>query len=286
MKKASNRDPSIHVTKSTLRAILIDQIDIIIDNGNYNSEDLVNTIFKAAKKYTVQHRCLLESSQKTARKAEKLTLSNIGDAQLFSQLITLVRRQMHHKGIAIIREDGKEWPQIKEATKLAIDFCNDFEITDKHNGFISYITATIKAMGGKFTLNRVNSMHSFTCELYRAQERIRLDTHPDETKAAEEHYNRIILTKVGFGPSIITQPTKYQYFIDIVDNSNKAGVSPEIYIDAQFAAFDWKAAIPEISQMTGDKAMERLAKYMYHEGIQAKKPAEKAITFKRIRSND
>ena len=50
---------------------------------------------------------------------------------------------------------------------------------------------------------------------------------------------------------------------------------PSIYIKAQFASFEWRDGVPDPIQMVGDKALERLNKYLYQNNIQVKKNGKK-----------
>jgi hypothetical protein len=68
------------------------------------------------------------------------------------------------------------------------------------------------------------------------------------------------------------------------DEARKMKLSPEQFIDAQFAAFDWKKAIPEVSQLAGEKAVERAVKYMYQNEIKPNEKKPVKIDFSKLKS--
>jgi hypothetical protein len=259
MKKIT-REPSLHCSRSNLIKIL-EQVDLKKHAHRESIEDLVNELLITGSKYSLTNRKILANTQKLAKKVDKLVVSTLEDARLFSRTLLLVRRSLKHRGITPIKESSKDWLILKEVTQLALNFSNDFNLP-KLEGFGVYLKIALNRMRG-FALAKFNSMHPLICSEYEAKLRIDKDVHRNDTRKAHDIFNNILLEKTGQGFDYTVLPEKYQYFIDVVDEAKRLKVSTSDYIKAQFAAFDWKSAVPEVTAMVGPKAEERLIKYKY-----------------------
>ena len=282
MNQQGNREPSIHISQSHFKKILGEELETLgikvakLDN-------LVNAIVSKAYKYALTSRKILVSNKKHTKTAKRLVASTLEDARLFSQTLLLVRRKNFHRGVTPIREDSREWLTLKEITQAACNFCSDFEL-DKRKGFAIYLEIALKKVKG-FYLQKLLSLHETICNEYSAKLRIIKDPTPSKTKLACTQYTSIIASKTGDAPNYEDMPGLYQYFIDIVNQSHKVGISTDIYIKAQFDAFNWKQSVPELAQMVGEKANERLYKYLYANNIEVRKNTPK-INFNQIRNAD
>lgn len=64
-------------------------------------------------------------------------------------------------------------------------------------------------------------------------------------------------------------------------------VKPELYMNAQFDGLAFTGGIPFPSQFVGDKAVERLYRYMKKNGVSAKKPKSMSwLNLDRLKSLD
>lgn len=266
MSKQPYREPSIHITRTKFREILQDELQ-----PRYRAAEidiLVNEVFKRARIHSLTTRGILATTQKNRKVASKLVQSTLEDARLFSKTLLWVRRQAHHRGVVQIKEDSRDWLLIKQITELALAFTSDFNLS-KDEGFKIYIQIALTRLK-MFSLQRFPSLHEVICAQYEAKDKITKDPNSKTTQEACSYYTSIILKKTGEAPEYEKMPEKYQYFIDIAQFCKNSGVTLKHYIDAQFDAFNWASAVPELTQMVGDKAQERLAKYMYKNDLKFK----------------
>lgn len=276
MLKPIKREPSIHISESRFKIILKASLaNYKVLGGDY----LVEQILLQARKHSLTNRVLLATNQKNRKASTKLVQSTLEDARLFSKTLLQVRRQLHHRGVVQIKEDSKDWLLIKQITELALAFSEAFNLS-KEQGFKHYISIALKKLN-LFALTRFMSLHEIICKEYEAFEMIQNDPHPNATKEAINYYSSILLKKTGEAPDYYKLPEKHRYFINLVDEASIMNVSIKVYIDAQFHAFNWKQAVPEISQMVGPKAYERVTKYMYEHDIKVGKTV-KAIDFSKV----
>lgn len=270
------REASIHISESRLITIL----EKVMPKG-VDIKGLAKDILVKGRKYSLSKRQILVTNQRTAKKTEKLILSDLEDAQLFSQLLISVRKQLKHRGIGIIKVGSKEWLQIKEVTKLAIDFCNDFKL-EKRSGFVNYIKIGLEKMN-RYSLVKFNGMQQTICEHYAAMEEMEDDPSPRLTEQMHNVYNDLLNEKTGQGYDYKKNPEKYIYFIKAKEEALKFNVSVEVYIKAQFAGLSFANGIPDPLQLVGIKAEERLKKYMYTNNITSKKEIKSNIDWDKVR---
>src|SRR4051812_48293936 len=111
------RVPSIHITEEVLIKIL----------GELRlAPRFAYKIMEMAKAHSVSSRSIHVTNDKLLKKTEKVKLASRSNTGLFAQMLTLVRRRLHHKGIQTVKPGDKGWLDLKEVTKLATDFCNEF----------------------------------------------------------------------------------------------------------------------------------------------------------------
>jgi hypothetical protein len=277
------RQPSIHITWERMVNILIECAHKFNNVGcTADVEDLVDSIFAKASKHALNHRKLLAGNQKHAKTNTRIKASTLDDARTFAITLMRVRKAEYHKGVTVIKESSRDWLVLKEVTQLALNFMQDFDL-EKNEAFTMYIRYAIKRMK-QFSLNKFHFLHEAICLDYQAYLKILKDPTPSQTQRVMDIYNGIIAEKTGSSFDYQTIPDKYQYFIDVKQECQRLGIKFEDYIKSQFAAFDWRSAVPEVSQLVGAKALERLNKYLFQNGISVKgKPREISIDFAKIK---
>lgn len=177
---------------------------------------------------------------------------------------------------------SQEWLDIKEACKLATEFCNEFGIGLKvgYNEYIKIGLLKIK----NFTPYKFRGIHSAICKTYEAQLDLAKDKTPDETERMFKEYLKHINEKVGYiSEAIKNVPEKYVCFLYAKLEANNMGLELGTYITAQFVGFEWANAIPDVVQLYGDKAKERAIKYCYENSIRLGASMKKVINFKQIK---
>ena len=231
-------------------------------------EYFANMILLRAKSLSCPQRSVYANNNKLEKKVEKLKLASRSDAGLFAQSLLLIRRKMKHKGIRLIHPADPEWLTIKDITKLATDFCNEFQIKPKL-GYRVYIELGLGMMNF-FSINRFKTLHGSICSRYESIQEVEMDKYPNRTRQIHDSFMATISAKTGLINNYTSNPEKYRYFVRAANEARVLGIDSETYIRAQFAAFDWKSAVPEPSQIYGDRARERVMKYCFENDISVK----------------
>ena len=107
------RDPSIHIKESDLIELL----------KGYIPKGKVLEITKKAKKNASIKRTMVATNQKQRKVVNTLLSSDKEDASLVALIIQMLRIKLGHTGVRKIKENGREWPQIKELTNACNSFC-------------------------------------------------------------------------------------------------------------------------------------------------------------------
>lgn len=271
------RVPSIHITKSDLLKV----IRTVLDDDRYDHEDIVEQIMTLSKSKAITSRTLTLSKALMEKKFNKLLKASNDDTFKFIKLLQMTRRTLKHRGLTEIKENSRDWLTCKDICNNAINFCNDFELK-KEEGFVTYIKIGI-LLTQKFYLPKLLSLHEAICNHYEAMRELNKDKTPQDTKILHNLFQRRIIDKIGTSQDYSNKPDKYQYFVKAKNLANELGISYHQFIDAQFAAFEWRSSIPEPVQMTGDKARDRCLKYAFENNLQIKLPGTKKINFKNVR---
>ncbi len=253
-----SRVPSIHIDQRKLVLVLKEVLNVGI-NKIGSLEALAEQILDRSKAYSLTHRTLSVDKAKLLKSTSRVVMSMRDDASMFANLLVLIRRQKKHRGISIIKPGSHQWLSIKEATKLAIDFCNDFDLP-KQEGIKIYIGMALDRMS-KFNISKFNSTHQWICEDYQAVKEIEKDLTPKQTETVKIYYEKLLGEK-GIVKDYLKDPGKYIFFVRAKEEANKQQVPLEVYVKAQFKAFEWCNSYPEPAQLIGTKSLDRLHKYL------------------------
>ena len=236
--------------------------------GDTPIDKLANRLMVIAKRYSLSTRSLLVDKAKLLKSTSRVVISSRDDAGAFAQLLLSIRRQRKHKGIALIKTGSRDWLQIKEIAKLALDFCNDFDL-QREEGFKIYINLGLDKMV-KYSLMKFNNMQQAICEDYEAIQIIKQDITPGETQKVKEFYEKYLGEK-GIQRDYSKSPDKFVFFVKVKEECNKIRVSYNHYIESQFKGLEWCNGIPDPAQLIGPKAIDRLNRYLSEKNI---KPAQ------------
>jgi hypothetical protein len=266
------RTPSLHITEETLTQVL----RRIIEDDNsvrYVPEILAKDILVAAKHHSINSRSISITNKAQEKAIERVFKSGLSEAHLFNRTLAMVRKTLKHRGITPIKEGDRNWGMIKDATALAITFCNDFGLEPK-TGIQEYIRLGIAKMS-KFSLNRFPMIHEGICMDYEATLLIHNDSHRDETLAMHTYYCEILLVRTGLPESYLQTPHKYLCFVKATDLCLERGIKVTDYVDAQFEGLAWTSNPPDPGQLIGENALRRFTKYAFAKSLKfgrAKKP--------------
>lgn len=267
------RVPSIHIAEHRL-VLVLKNIESISFLSKLELEALASTILERSKSHSLTHRTLSVDKAKLLKSTSRVVMSMRDDASLFANLLLLIRRQKKHRGISIIKPGSPQWLTLKEVTKLAIDFANDFDLK-REEAFKIYIGMALDRMP-KFNISKFNSIHQWVCEDYQAVEDIKKDITPNQTNAIKIEYEKLLGEK-GIVKDYLNDPGRYIYFVKAKEEANKQRVPLDIYVKAQFKAFEWCNSYPEPNQLVGNKTLDRLHKYLSEINLKPGKPSNDKI---------
>jgi hypothetical protein len=245
----------------------------------WDCKKLATEIVAQSKRKSLPNRSLKITNDKALRDAKRVVKAGISEAELFSQLLTLTRRRMKHRGIRVVKIGEPEWLQVKEIAGLATDFVNEFGLETKQ-GFLEYIKLGLDAMKA-YSLNKFKSLHTSICKRYESIAEIQSDPHSEDTEKLHDLYVAHILNKVGYAPNFKKLPDKYIGFKRAVDQAKELKVSIKTFLRAQFYALEWVSGVPDPLQLYGPLAEQRLIKYAFENNLEIKE--KEKVNLKNIR---
>lgn len=249
------RDPSMHVKESDLVEALrkLGQTGLSIEQ-----------LMRALKRKACNNRSVTITNDKLDKKVTKLLKSRADDVHIFNNMLFMVRKSHRHFGFKKVIENTRDWGLLKEITGLALDFTNEFEL-ERKEGFKNYCDIAISKMN-KFSYPKLKSMYESICHIYHNKKLIAEDDTPHLTKSIHDFYVKMIVKQTGNPVDYHSQPESYYHFITVKNLVVQKKLKYEEYIRAQFAGLDWINGIPHPAQLIGDKANERLSRYLYENG--------------------
>lgn len=274
------RVPSIHITVGALAKILAELLHTEGSPITYKTDELAQAVAIKAKGLALSHRSITVSNDKLKRDAGKVAVLGRSDTAIFGQILTLVRKQHHHRGISLPKAGTPEFIQLKDTAKLATDFMNEFGL-DKRVAYKAYITLGLKKMKN-FSIHKFPAMHGSICKDYESISLIDSDVNSQLTKGAHDYYLGKISSKIGLAQGYEDNPEKYLCFVEMTATCLKRKVRVKDYIDAQFDGFAWRDGVPDPFQLNGDKAMERLQKYLFENKGSKELADTPKINFKKL----
>lgn len=266
-----NRQPSIHITQARLELIIRDYFSTwglskVIDTDEI-STNLSEHLMMKARPFALDKRSINVTNQKIAKEVEKKTSNDKSGHMELAKIISLVRKDMRHKGVKMIDMNSPEYAALKRLTKIIDEFAKDFDMSFKAAS-VSYVT-----MG----LSKISSFRNYVgklCDMsesisleFEAKDMIKFDKYKSETKRVHDIYVATINTKTGMSQGYEDNPTKYIAFMRVRELCEKYKIEPNIFIQAQFEGLAWTDSFPEPNQLVSDKAIERLNKYLYTKKI-------------------
>lgn len=253
------REPSIHISRSAI-------IKFIQDNSSITGQNL-DEFMKFSRKHSLDHRSLLSNNKKTQDKAQKRVKGSIGDAQMIADIIYSTRISLKHIGVTKIKQSDPQWGQLKELIPIINEFCNQNKLT-KRQGYIEYISMGIKLFqsGRKpnygFFIKWLAEKVDWVTNEYNSIQLLKGDKTPDDTKLIHDIYCAKVIEMTGIHNNYSKDPTQYTNFIEAKLFADNLDVDYEVFIEAQFEALAFCNGIPKITDLYGEKAKERLIRYM------------------------
>lgn len=263
------RKPSIHIDIDTFTSL-------VKKLGKVDSSN-IEEFFVLARRNSLSNRSVTISNEKLKKDIKKVLQSTKGDTSLLADIIYATRIKLKHRGIRKIQEDDREWLQLKELTKLVNQFCNDFNL-DTREGFIKYIEIGFsKIQSFRSYISKLINMYEAICREYESLDGINQDDNKEGTLELHDLFINRIADRTGLYESFRDKPEKMFSFYKARLLCDELGVDYETFIDAQFDALDWCNGIPSPEALIGDKAKERLNKYLYQNNISIQPKVKKSF---------
>lgn len=275
MNTESNRVPSIHVTlpalKEGLRKVLP---NLPITDDNY--EQLAEELFKKVMKYNLNHRSITVTNERLERKLEKILKASKSDTDLVCNYIGMYRRNKKKTKLystTKITPEHKDYPKVKELTNIILNYSDMYNL-EFTKAIINYLDYTIPKITSSLNfVHKLINMEDMVIQLTNAQLELDSDENINETLAIRDLYDERISEKTNIKHRT-TEPTELVYFKEINNITDTLDIPNHIYIDAQFHGLGWTDSYPTPKQMVGEKATQRLQKYMYEKKIKVKQKAK------------
>lgn len=269
------RQPSLHITEKELVQVL-KKIKAAYNLSNITEKELAALLLTQAKNKSCNNRNIVISNDKLEKKAKTILKSSKGDAVLLAGIIYNFRMKKRHRGITRIDQDSRDWSQLKNLVTVCIQFCNDFGL-EKRKGFIKYIELGFtKITSTRQYISKLVNMSETIANEYDAILTIQEDDNAGETRDIHDYYTSLIAQRTGITESYLNNPIKYLNFKKVGEITDSIDIPFEIYITAQFEGLAWASSYPDPNQLTGDKARERLNKYLFENKIRKGTSAKQA----------
>ena len=261
------RQPSIHITREVFIELLRKFVDDI-------SPTTVDEFFRLARGYSLDNRSMLVSTSKY-KKISKHVEGSIGDANLAADIIYSLRIKLHHLGVTKIKQTDPAWGQIRQLTPTLNQFCESHNFS-KREGYITFIDLGLKLMAKNkrpnygYTASWILNHAQFIEENYDSIELVKNDQYSIQTELLMNYYKTKVLEITGISIDYKKNPQDYICFVKARELCDRLSVDYEVFIEAQFDALAFCNGIPNLSDLSNEKAEQRLAKYISKTGITIK----------------
>lgn len=272
------RDPSIHIKESDLFEILEDYKKLF-PGSTFHA--FTQDLMMKCKKRSCSHRSMVATNQKQRKKIEQLEQSHKSDADLVAKIIYATRIKLKHRGVKQIKENDRDWPLVKELANLCNQFCTEFNMT-KREGYIKYIeTGLGKLKSMRAHLSKLVSMYDSLCQDIQAASQL-VGDNAAKALAMHDTYIAMIASRTGIYESYKDQPATMMAFAEAAELCERIGIDFDTFMEAQFEALAFCNGIPLPNQLYGDKATERLNKYLFKHNVSINKPTENKADWNKI----
>lgn len=257
------REPSIHITISVFNQIA-EEMGIELDS---------KTFFRRARNYSVPSRSVLKgNNRKNRRKLTQIQQASIADTNLLADVIYAVRVKLHHTGVTKIGPSNSQWRYLKELVEKVNQYCQAFNM-QKRAGYIDFVTrgmklfAETKRRSMQSPVTYLNASFEKIFDMAKGEWELNHDSNPEGTSEIYNIYINKILDMTGIPNNYKNDPEQYIYFKYAREQADSVGADYETYIEAQFDALSFCNGIPKIEDLAGEKAQERLVRYLSRNNI-------------------
>ena len=259
------KDPSIHISYTQF-------LTLTKELGIKVSKIKAQLLFQRARQVSLDHRSVVVSNRKKlTEKLEHRVKATIGDTNLLAQTIYALRIKRKHIGVSKIKQSDSAWTVLKDLTNMVNEFCTQYELPTKA-GFVKFVETGFNLMETSNFKNYSNC-HNFLkknydkiINRYEADQALANDIDPRGTKEIYEAFNRRVIEMSGIYDNYTSNPFHYVNFLKARELADDLGVDYEIFMDAQFYALAFCHGIPNLEDLHGEKARQRLSQYLSKTG--------------------
>ena len=265
------RDPSIHITLSSLVAIL--------DNiGIQNPKDTAAMVLLKASKHTLVGRQLIVGNTEIKKKLSRTANNNTAaiSAERFNTLLTSCRIKAGHRSVKNIAQNDINYNNLKDVAKLASDFAKDFGIDNIESACKIFITIGLGYMkrSTQYSINKFKFYNEKIRKQYECEQAIKEDLTPEATAEFHEIWAATLFEYAEVERDLNT-PEDYVNMVYGKQDADKAQASYKDWVKAQFEILSYMDVVPPLGAMHGDNAISRYYEYITN----IKKPEKPSKTF-------
>ena len=248
----TKRDPSIHVTRSSLTEVLEELVQ-----GDVPF--IVDELFHRLNKDAIRNRVVVSVNAKAKKSMTRVASVDKDLADRFHLVYQQINRKHHIKTSSIAQTDSK-YNTLKEVAKQASEFCTMFKL-EENFGFQTYVTIAIKLSqtGPGYSIYRIKALADRIIKYYEDMSAITEDGDQKNTTAFYVAWKKVSTKYLGKATAI-TEPHLFVHFIYGRRAAEVVEAKYEDWIAAQFER--WPNSMPELHQFYGDNATLAYNKFM------------------------
>lgn len=263
-----NRDEHLHIKKS----VLVEILSQIPYNKTMTPLRLAEEIMIGAKDKGVSdfYKNFINVKVKTKNKLVRTMEAETPNATIeeFNRCLMNFRRSVKNKystqPIKLIQKDSPDYLLLKEVAKIAQDFVEEFDITDKNDGYTEFLTIGYNLMGKKFFLNKYKTYRKKIYDTFRFKVDVVTDERPEDTRRLYGYWQKYMIEYAGLEEliQIDNDYSKYVHLVYARDQADDMKADYEDWVVAQFEGLSFMEVVPELYQFYGDGAEKRYERYL------------------------
>lgn len=250
------RDPSIHITQSTLANLLKTSLDLTEQKALSLAKQLVKKAYSSRVKNRAN---IIEKDKVVSKKLKKAVQTENDYTEQFNGILTLCREQAKHNFSKVINQSGVEYTTLKEVTLIAVEFCKVFNL-EFDFGFKEFVKLGFQFIGKKYALSKFKYHKDNIFNHYSFGLEIQSDTNKKNTEKFFEIWKEIMLEWSSMEVEVNTVE-KYINILYARQEADQAKANYYDWVEAQFEELAWLDVIPELTQLHGTNALERYERW-------------------------
>lgn len=260
------RDPSIHITKSSL----VDILNGLEITHRTSGVSLADKIFESAQPVQIRDRYLDILNTKAAVKAKVLKSQTVDSkihldkVEVFHRTLMSYRQSKDFVKVKPISLHDRDYILLKEITAMAYEFVEHFEINNTTDGLLEYIKLGTRFMGKKYGLNKFKTYDKRIYEYFEAYIFVLNDDFKGNTSQFFQLWKDKMLSYHDMMKQAVNIEDDYIKYSNMVYGRMEADemeADYEEWIDAQFEQLKFINTIPELGGFHGENAKNRYIRY-------------------------